>query len=181
MPEMLTFVKAGLNVIFENPTSPFLSIPIKAALTERVEINCDVHEFSAKAICAAMANEDTIEKVNGSQYRLAYSLLFQLDKKKQGNYKVLRGLENVHDVGKIIAFNGQPELDYFADEACNVINGTDEYFFAPFMEQEDIEQAYDYQSCGSFSFKFDRLTNIKGHKTVRKIMEPPIAQVNKYS
>lgn len=88
MPELLTFVKTGLNIIFDNPMSPFLTVPVKNAIYERIEISCDVQEFAAKALCAAMANEDTIEKVNGSLQRLAYSLLFQLNKRTQGNYKV---------------------------------------------------------------------------------------------
>lgn len=178
MPEMIHFVKAGLNIIFDNPTSPFLTVRARQALYERIEINCDVHEFSAKAICAAAANEDTIEKVNGSQQLLGYSILFQLDKKKQGNYKVLRGLENVHDVGRIVGFNGEPELDIFEDEACNVINGTDELFFGPFMEEEDIELAYEFQACQSLSYHFRELTNIKGHKTVRKVLKGLDSKVN---
>lgn len=180
MPEMMTFAKTGLNIIFNNPTSIFLTIPVKKALTDRIEVNCDVHEFAAKAICAAMANEDTVEKVNGSQHLLAYSLLFQLDKKKQGNYKVLRGLENVHDVGKIVSYNGESQLDFFDDEACNVINGTDAFFFGPFMEQDDIEYTYDFQSCRSFKFEYDVLSNIKGHKAVRKIIKDINSRVYKF-
>lgn len=85
----------------------------------------------------------------------------------------------MHDVGKIVKFKGESQLDVFDDDKCNVINGTDELFFGPFMEQDDVEYAYEFQACTSFSFHYKELTNIKGHKAVRKTMKPLDAQVTK--
>lgn len=171
MPEMMTFAKTGLGMIFGNVTTPFMTLRAKDGLHEGVVVTCDVQEFAGKAICAALANDDRIKKVDGNEHELSYSLLFQINNTKQGNYKVLRGIENVHDVGKIVEFNGNRELDQFTDDYCNIVNGTDELVFGPFMEENDVEQVFEFQACLSFDIRFRKLTKIKGRKAVRKTIQ----------
>ncbi|XP_063708643.1 sensory neuron membrane protein 1-like [Culicoides brevitarsis] len=171
MPEMIHFIKKGVDMVFQNPTSPFIKLTAKEIIRDSFFVDCNVTDFSAKVLCSALANQDQIDKVDGNPQILASSLLYQMTARKQGNYKVLRGLENVHDVGRIVEFNGLAELETYDDDECNVINGTDEMFFGPFMEWEDPVVSFDFQLCRSFNYNYDRDTKVKGHKTTRKILQ----------
>ena len=56
---------------------------------------------------------------------------------------MLRGSKNIHEVGKILKFNGQSKLDVYYDDNCNAINGTDFTCFSPFMDKYDIEWGFE--------------------------------------
>lgn len=78
--------------------------------------------------------------------RILYSFsitLLQAEQNNQGALTVLRGSKNIHDMGKILTLNGQPNLDIYYDDTCNVINGTDFSCFAPFMDKYDIEWGFE--------------------------------------
>lgn len=75
---MMHFVLAGMNSIFNNPTSVFSTITAKEVLYEGYDIKCDSNDFTAKAICAAIASDNSIIKVNGSEKHLRYHLKSQV-------------------------------------------------------------------------------------------------------
>ncbi len=98
---------------------------------------------------------------------------FQLNDTLQGRYTVLRGSRNVLDVGKVTAVNGEPILKVYKDDnRCNLINGTDKMYFAPFQQKNDILWIHDEGTCKSYPIRLKKMKTVRGVKTAYKIFDP---------
>lgn len=85
---------------------------------------------------------------------------------------MLRGSRNVLDVGRVIAVNGDPILKvYKHDNRCNIINGTDKMYFAPFQQKSDILWIHDESACKSFPLRFKKMKRIRGVKAAYKYFD----------
>lgn len=75
---MLTFVQTGIGLIHGNSSSPIVCFHPLKVTHEGYYINCDQTEFAAKAICAALAAQDAIKKINGSEKHLKLATLYKV-------------------------------------------------------------------------------------------------------
>lgn len=71
---MLGLVTAGMNLVFDNPTHPFLVTTVWDLLYGGIPLRCDHHEFEGQAVCSAFEGElaSQVEHFNASH--LAFSL-----------------------------------------------------------------------------------------------------------
>lgn len=76
--------------------------------------------------------------------------------------KVLRGLKNYKDVGRVLTFDGKDALDIWPEDHCNEFNGTDSTIFPPLFGPDDDIVSFGYEICRSLSARFDRPSKIKG-------------------
>lgn len=76
--------------------------------------------------------------------------------------RVLRGIKNYKDVGKVVELNGQKMLDLWAGDECNTFNGTDSTIFAPLLTEEDDIVSFSPDICRSLGARFSHKTKIKG-------------------
>lgn len=73
-----------------------------------------------------------------------------------------RGLKNIHDVGKMVLFNGETEMDAFDGEECNAIKGTDGLFYPPFLKQEDVIWSFSSSICRSLGLHYKEDSSYQG-------------------
>lgn len=71
-------------------------------------------------------------------------------------------MKNISDAGRMVLFNGEPELDIFDGDECNELKGTDALFFPPFLKRDDTIWAFSAQVCRSFGFRYKEDTSYKG-------------------
>ena len=57
-PAALNLINKAIPQIFGQPTSVFLTAPVKNILFEGVPLYCNVTDFSAKAICSEIKKDD---------------------------------------------------------------------------------------------------------------------------
>lgn len=62
---------------------------------------------------------------------------------------MFRGKKNSLDIGKVVAFNDEPEMDAWDGDECNQYVGTDSTIFAPYMDVNDGIWAYEPAVCRS--------------------------------
>lgn len=62
---------------------------------------------------------------------------------------VLRGKKNSADLGRVVAFNGEPEMDIWDEDQCNQFVGTDSTIFPPYLDIKDGIWAYEATICRS--------------------------------
>lgn len=65
----------GLNTLFDNPTSMFLTATAKQLMFEGIDINCNHTKFIVKKICSEISRAPLIERVNDDIRFLKFSLL----------------------------------------------------------------------------------------------------------
>jgi scavenger receptor class B protein 1 len=64
----------GMEELFGNPTTPFLSARIMDIVFDGVPIDCsDPESFGAKAICSTLRGEKSVKAIN--ETHLAFSVL----------------------------------------------------------------------------------------------------------
>lgn len=54
-----------------------------------------------------------------------------------GEMKVFRGAKKSADIGRVISFDGETEMDVWPDDECNQYIGTDQSIFPPYLKLED--------------------------------------------
>lgn len=60
-----------------------------------------------------------------------------------GELTVFRGKKNSADLGRVVAFNGNREMNIWDDKECNQYRGTDTTIFPPFMDVKAGVWAYE--------------------------------------
>lgn len=60
-----------------------------------------------------------------------------------------RGVRNSDEIGRVVAFNGETEMDAWSEDECNQYVGTDSTIFAPFTNKDDGIWAYEPSVCRS--------------------------------
>lgn len=63
-----------------------------------------------------------------------------------GEFKVFRGAKHSEDIGRVISFNEEEEMDVW-EEGCNHYVGTDSTIFPPFINPKDGVWAYEPSVC----------------------------------
>lgn len=81
--------------------------------------------------------------------------------------KVYRGVKKSSDVGRVISFNGDTEMDYWDGDECNHYVGTDSSIFPPFMKRSDNIFAYEPSICRSIAASYKEPSKYMGIKTNR--------------
>lgn len=46
-------------------------------------------------------------------------------------------MKNIKELGKILSFNDEPQIDVYDGDSCNEIRGTDSTIFHPFLSNTD--------------------------------------------
>lgn len=67
---------------------------------------------------------------------------------------VFRGKKNSADIGRVVAFNGEPEMDVWDEDECNQYMGTDSTIFPPYLDVKDGIWAYEATICRSLGAKY---------------------------
>lgn len=84
----------------------------------------------------------------------------------------MRGVKNIHDVGRIIAVNDKPTMTvYKEDEKCNIINGTDKLFYPPFQKKNDITWVYSNDACKCYPLRYAYKKSVRGARTTWKALD----------
>ena len=81
--------------------------------------------------------------------------------------RVKRGIKDITEVGKIVSFNGEPQIKVWNEPGiCNDINGTDGTIFVPFMTEETIIRAFSPDLCRIINITFQNPSVTKGEKSI---------------
>nr|ALG36152.1 sensory neuron membrane protein 1 [Sclerodermus sp. MQW-2015] len=166
-PSALGIVGKGVNSIFHNPPSLFVKMKVRELLFTGLPVDCEVADFGGSAICSVLKEEaaDLVEeRENFYRFSLfgAKNHTIQPDK-----LRVMRGIKNYKDVGRVMEWREKPEMDLWYGDPCNQFNGTDSTIFPPLMGPEDDIVSFGAEICRSLSAKFQKHSVTKGLKTLR--------------
>lgn len=105
-------------------------------LFDGIPIDCSSNTFQAQAICSVLGSTTkAVRRLNSTHY--AFSLLAQGNATDLGEFTVFRGKKNSEDLGRVVAFNDESEIDVWKGEECSEYRGTDSTIFPPFMNASD--------------------------------------------
>lgn len=167
-------VFVAIKEIYHEPKTAFWTGKVMDLLFNGFDVDCRSEDFNSKATCSVFESGE-VKAVfpKGDEEDMFLFALFggvirkYLFKKMQaflkiqlhkqanatdaGRFKTYRGVKNIHDLGKLIEFNGEPELEVWDGDACNEFRGTESSVLPPFMDKEEGIWAFDGDF---FFFKF---------------------------
>lgn len=76
--------------------------------------------------------------------------------------RVLRGIKNFKDVGRVLEWDNKPALTMWTADHCNEFNGTDSTIFPPLMTKEDDIVSFSPDICRSLGARYSHETKVKG-------------------
>ncbi|KAJ6635489.1 Sensory neuron membrane protein 1 [Pseudolycoriella hygida] len=182
-PHLQDTLMEALDIIFQNPSSIFMTMKAIDFIDKGVEINCSQTAYAATQLCRVLKRHKVLKIVEPSEENvnsplgtkpldgnlLRYRWFDKLNNSIQARYTVMRGVQNIHDVGQITAVRGKPKLNVFKhDDKCNVINGTDKLFYPPFQKKNDVVWVYSDDACKSFPLRFQYEQSVRGMRTAWK-------------
>lgn len=165
-PGAIGIINKAVDSIFKKPSTVFLKAKAKDLLFNGFLIDCTVKDFAGTAVCNALKEKTTEFKSDGEGH-----LTFSLFGPKNGTVvperiRVLRGLKNYKDVGRVTEVDGKPALTIWAGPECNEFNGTDSTIFPPLMTEADDIVSYSPDICRSLSAYYTHKTKVKGVNTL---------------
>ncbi|XP_055695891.1 sensory neuron membrane protein 1 isoform X1 [Lutzomyia longipalpis] len=162
---MLPMVKQAINIMFHEPQSVFVPIRVMDLLFDGIGLDCSSEEFAAKAVCTALETEPTIDKYNDTTFM--FSIFGPKNATPTKTFTVYRGMKNIHDLGRVVKYDGEDEMDLYDDENCNQFRGTEGTIFPPFMTKDQGVWAYAPDMCRSLPATYERPSSYAGIKTSR--------------
>lgn len=66
------------------------------------------------------------------------NIFHQTNATSSGRWKVMRGVKNIKDLGKVVEIDGEHEFEAWDGDECNEFRGTDGTIFSPFNQPEDV-------------------------------------------
>ncbi|XP_062554263.1 sensory neuron membrane protein 1-like isoform X2 [Armigeres subalbatus] len=144
---MMPLVSKGMNIIMDPLTTGFLTTRVMDLLFDGILIDCSSHEFSAKALCSGLESEGAVSPYNETHFM--FSLFGMRNATDAGRWSVYRGVKNIKDLGRVVTYNGETEMDMYDGDECNKFVGTDSTIFPPFLTTKDKLWAWSPEICRS--------------------------------
>lgn len=77
---------------------------------------------------------------------------------------MLRGSKNIRDLGRVLKFNDETEMDVWFGDECNQYHGTDSTIFPPFTKTGGEVWAFEPQLCRSMAVIYQHPSKYAGIK-----------------
>lgn len=171
---MIDFISAGLNDIFHDPSSIFLTATAKEILWQGFNINCDVKSFAGKAICGALREEAPVKYIDGADMKL--SLLSMRESDDMGRFTVNRGKKDQKLMNQMTAVDGSDRINVYDVDECNIVNGSEGSFFAPKIKKDARLELFVPELCRKLKLIPTESKNIMSIQTTK--MEFSLTNVN---
>ncbi|XP_003972763.2 platelet glycoprotein 4 [Takifugu rubripes] len=89
-----------------------------------------------------------------------------------GIYTVFTGKDDISKVGLIDSWREKKKLDFWEDQYCDMINGTDASSFPPFVDKSKPLYFFSSDICRSVSASFQQSMDLKGIEVYRFTLQP---------
>ncbi|XP_056631142.1 sensory neuron membrane protein 1-like isoform X1 [Diorhabda sublineata] len=167
-PALLSIVNQAIPHIFKEPKSIYLTDKVKNIVFDGMELNCQGGNFASKAICTQLKTQIPGIKESETQKNiLLYSLLGKRNATIVDTIKIMRGIKNNKDLGRVLEVNGKSKLDIWGSEECNRFKGTDGWIIPPLLKPEEGIHTYSPQMCKNVVLDYIKDDVIKGIKVRR--------------
>lgn len=162
---MLPMINEAINIMFNSPQSMYWTGRVMDVLYDGIPIDCSSEEFQAKAVCSVFQAGEVkaVRPLNSTHY--LFSLFQGANGTDLGEFTVFRGKKNSADIGKVVAFDGETEMDVWDGDECNQYVGTDSTIFPPYVDVKDGIWAYEPSVCRSLGAHYVGKSRYMGVRT----------------
>ncbi|XP_059059710.1 sensory neuron membrane protein 2 [Achroia grisella] len=168
-PFLMGIINSGVDGIFGEYNQPIATFRVGDILFKGVPI-CKDPVVVSGVVCTVIRSmlPDIQNMVLQNDGSILFSLFAYKNMTESYRYEVYRGIEDVHDVARIIRYNNLPFFQYWLNpnpgeiSVCNMINGTDSGLYNPFMTKDKPIYAINPDICRSIRLDFVREMEYEG-------------------
>nr|AOT85638.1 sensory neuron membrane protein 1E [Mayetiola destructor] len=146
---MLPLISKAVNIVFNDPIDIFWQGRVMDILFDGIPVDCSSNAFEAAAVCSVFSTGEVSAVLPLNETHYKFSLFGSTNATDLGEFKVMRGVKNYNEIGKVVAFNGETEMDVWPEDECNQYVGTDSTIFSSLMDVNDGIWAYEPAICRS--------------------------------
>lgn len=193
--ELLPFIENAIKGVFGNPSDAFWTGRVMDILFDGIPLDCSSNAFEVAAACGEFSSGEhkAIQPLNESFYKfslfggvnsyfyqiisgtlvfqtilnscLCFLVLVQVNGTDLGRFTVLRGSKNIRDLGRVLKFNDETEMDTWFGDECNQYRGTDSTIFPPFTKTGEQVWAFEPSLCRSMGVVYQHPSKYAGIKS----------------
>nr|QRF70963.1 sensory neuron membrane protein [Semiothisa cinerearia] len=146
MPPFVPMVNKALEQFFTNLTDPFLRVRVRDLFFDGIFLNCEGDNSALGLVCGQIRAQTPptmrpADDANG----FYFSMFSHMNRSESGPYEMVRGTENIRELGHIVSYKEQPVLPNWGDQYCGMINGSDSSIFPPIDESNVPEKLYSFE------------------------------------
>ncbi|XP_063975264.1 sensory neuron membrane protein 2-like [Diachasmimorpha longicaudata] len=144
-----------IHQIFPGVVSPFLTAKAGEIIFSGLPLDCTNVDKALNLICNVLkGNPPPLLKKTDTPGLFLYSLFYRVNGTVQGPFTVNRGIKNIYSLGNTTSFKNMRVTNYWANETCNVVRGTDAITWPPMPKKLSKIQGYEPQLCRSLNLSF---------------------------
>ncbi|KPI91086.1 Sensory neuron membrane protein 1 [Papilio xuthus] len=155
MPAILGSVNKALEIFFgNNLTDPFMRVKVKDLLFDGIFLNCEADNSALSLVCGTLrAKRPTTMRLADDGKGYYFSMFGHWNNTPLGPFDMVRGTENVYELGHIVGYKDRRTMKEWGDPYCGMINGSDSSIFPPIDENNVPQKLYTYDPdiCRSLS------------------------------
>ncbi|XP_055548677.1 sensory neuron membrane protein 1 isoform X1 [Wyeomyia smithii] len=143
---MMPLVSKGASIVFA-PINGFQTLRAMDFLFDGFPVDCGSQDFASKALCSGLESEGLMAPLNETHFK--FSMFGMRNGTDAGRWVVYRGVKNVRDLGRVVSYNDEIEMEIYDGDSCNQYIGTDSTIFPPFLTKNDKLWAWSPDICRS--------------------------------
>ncbi|XP_034825642.1 sensory neuron membrane protein 2-like [Maniola hyperantus] len=132
MPSAVGLVNSALGNFFTNLTDPFLRVKARDLFFDGIFLNCAGEQSALSLVCGKIKSDKPPNMrlaEDGSGFY--FSMFNYLNTTESGPYNMVRGIEDIQELGHIVAYNDMTTMRQWGDPYCGQLNGSDGSIFPP--------------------------------------------------
>ncbi|XP_026333599.1 sensory neuron membrane protein 2-like [Hyposmocoma kahamanoa] len=146
MPSFVGMVNQALEEFFSNLTDPFLRVKVKDLFFDGIYLNCEGESSGLGLVCGKIkADMPPTMRPSEDGKGFYFSMFSHLNRTESGPYEMIRGTENVYDLGHIVSYKGKNVMSQWGDKYCGMLNGSDSSIFPPINPNHVPKRLYTFE------------------------------------
>ncbi|CAG4987867.1 unnamed protein product [Parnassius apollo] len=145
MPAIAGAVNKALGSFFGNVTYPFMQIKVKDLLFDGTYLNCDSESSALSLVCGTLRVKRPSTMQPSDDGKGYYFSMFAHWNSSIGPFEMVRGTENLYELGHIVSYKGKRTMKEWGNPYCGQINGSDATIFPPIDESNVPERLYTFE------------------------------------
>ncbi|XP_075972568.1 sensory neuron membrane protein 2-like [Anticarsia gemmatalis] len=145
MPSLAGVINKALEQFFPNLEDAFLRVKVRDLFFDGIYLSCDGDNAALGLVCGKIRAETppTMRKADTNGFY--FSMFSHMNRSESGPYEMIRGRDNVYDLGRIISYQDKEIMPMWGDQYCGRINGSDSSIFPPIDESNVPKRVYTFE------------------------------------
>nr|AGF87120.1 sensory neuron membrane protein 2 [Agrotis ipsilon] len=146
MPSLVGVINKALEQFFPSLEDAFLRVKVRDLFFDGIYLSCDGDNAALGLVCGKIKGEmpPTMRAAEGAN-GFYFSMFSHMNRSESGPYEMIRGRDNVYELGNIVTYKGQQVMSMWGDKYCGQINGSDSSIFPPIKESNVPKKLYTFE------------------------------------